>query len=121
MWTWRDAGGAGTALATTTHMTLRTFDRRVHRHDRAIATGLFVAAALAAACSSSSEHDDHVTSPSDAGETSTTDDARDGGDVVVAADAADPAACAPSCSSGQICCTDAHGHFPTCYDGTRCP
>ncbi len=29
--------------------------------------------------------------------------------------------CSPSCGPGEICCTDAHGHFPRCVSGSTCP
>lgn len=48
-----------------------------------------------------------------------TDDAAESG-VSDAADAGG-AACTPACDVDQICCTDQHGHFPTCRAGTSCP
>jgi hypothetical protein len=29
--------------------------------------------------------------------------------------------CSPPCGVGQVCCTDPHGHFPTCQTGAACP
>lgn len=29
--------------------------------------------------------------------------------------------CDPACSAGEVCCTDQHGHFPTCVQGVICP
>ena len=29
--------------------------------------------------------------------------------------------CTPQCSPVQVCCVDAHGHFPTCIDAPTCP
>lgn len=74
------------------------------------------------ACSSDSEHESLV-------EVDASDDARaadalptDGaGGSADAAEAADGAACTPACGATEICCTDAHGHFPTCRAGGRCP
>jgi hypothetical protein len=31
------------------------------------------------------------------------------------------AACDPACDTTQVCCVDAHGHFPTCRPGPTCP
>jgi hypothetical protein len=33
---------------------------------------------------------------------------------------ADGATCTPPCGAGQVCCTDTHGHFPTCRAGSVC-
>ena len=33
----------------------------------------------------------------------------------------DGAVCSPACGTGQVCCTDQHGHFPTCRAGSACP
>ncbi|MBI5514602.1 MAG: hypothetical protein HY909_12580 [Deltaproteobacteria bacterium] len=30
------------------------------------------------------------------------------------------ATCDPPCGAGRVCCTDAHGHFPTCRLGSVC-
>ncbi len=37
-----------------------------------------------------------------------------------AAPDASAATCSPPCDAGQICCTDQHGHFPTCRAGNTC-
>jgi hypothetical protein len=72
------------------------------------------------ACSATSDdlaHDeddaghDATTSPADA------DDAfgRDAGALP------EGPACDPACDTTQVCCVDAHGHFPTCRPGPACP
>lgn len=49
------------------------------------------------------------------------------GDTAVPSDATSDAAaetpptCTPACGTGFVCCTDAHGHNPTCTAGTSCP
>lgn len=79
-------------------------------------------ALLVVGCPSSSEHDDHVTSPSEIADAATAEDATDdGGDSGRADAVADAALCAPPCTAAEVCCTDAHGHFPTCKPGGRCP
>ena len=30
------------------------------------------------------------------------------------------ATCSPPCGEAQVCCTDQHGHFPTCRSGSSC-
>lgn len=46
-----------------------------------------------------------------AAEDAPTDGARDAGGAM----------CSPPCGADQVCCTDQHGHFPTCRAGTACP
>lgn len=52
---------------------------------------------------------------------------QDAGDTAVPIDATSdavaetPPTCSPTCGTGFVCCTDAHGHNPTCAAGTSCP
>ena len=86
-----------------------------------LAPSLLLAASTNPACSSAAEHSDHSPAPlvdSDAADDSEAAPA-------VAADGTDgtaeAAACAPACAQTEVCCTDAHGHFPTCRAGGSCP
>lgn len=81
-----------------------------------------------AACSSGDDsvHDDAGTStdarrhpaataPGDASSDSSVDESAD------AATAGGIPTCAPACAPADVCCVDAHGHFPTCRPGPVCP
>lgn len=102
---------------------MSTTDRRA----RTTLVLLLVGAVGIAACSSASEHDDHSLTPLvdvDASDAASAADALptdgDGGSADVA-ETPDGAACIPACAATETCCTDAHGHFPTCRAGGSCP
>lgn len=86
-----------------------------------LATTLLVTAL--AACSSTDDHA-HENAGADAskdtGGTSADAGAIDGA-AADASSAADAATCTPECTATQVCCVDAHGHFPTCQPGPTCP
>lgn len=100
---------------------------RTNRSVRATVALLLAGAAAIAACSSDGEHEDHSLASLvevDASDGASTADAlpADGdGGADDASEAADGAACIPACAATELCCTDAHGHFPTCRAGPRCP
>ena len=73
------------------------------------------------ACNSSSDEHGHdaLDAGPDATEAATTSDAESATDAAV--ESPDAAACSPACESTELCCVDAHGHFPTCRPGPSCP
>jgi hypothetical protein len=77
---------------------------------------LLCAVAMAAtACGTA----DHAADKHDAGaavDAATVDDGNETQDA-----ASDSAQCNPECAPEQLCCTDLHGHFPTCTEGPECP
>ena len=83
--------------------------------------GAFLASIAIAACSGSESDDDHEqedASTSDGDATTMSPDRREGD----AADSSCDSLCGEGCcASDQICCTDQHGHFPTCVTGNACP
>ncbi len=76
---------------------------------------------LVTSCSSSPDERGHdaVDAGSDATDAGTPSNAESSTDAAV--DSPDAAACAPSCQKAELCCLDAHGHFPTCRPGPTCP
>lgn len=69
------------------------------------------------ACSSGDDHN-HGAAPN-AGGTPGIDSGTNGGQVAVTD--ASASECSPACGAGEVCCTDAHGHFPKCVTGSGCP
>ncbi len=83
------------------------------------AVTLFIAVS---ACTSSS--DDHGHDAADGGVDAPDSAAPESGSVDASPDVPgtpDAAACTPACSVNEVCCVDAHGHFPTCRPGPTCP
>jgi hypothetical protein len=89
------------------------------------AARLLIAAMLAAGCGSEQahEHEDAGSGDDAAADAGDPDAGDDSGSTGAEEDAAscDVPCGDVCCATGEICCTDQHGHFPTCVASSVCP